>query len=114
MEAGNPTQALVTRCGSRLVFNDADRSISLQTPGQNHIVISDQDKRITLTDQNLNKVDLSPSGITLHSAKDISITAKGKITLHALGEVGITSKADVNVAGLNVRCTADVAFAGKG
>lgn len=114
LEAANNTKAIVTRCKSKLEFNEEDKVITLVTPGKNQIVISDKDKSITLTDQNNNKVELAPGGITLDSPKDITIKAKGKITLDAVGEVGITSKADVKVAGLNINCTAQVGFAGKG
>lgn len=114
LEAANNTKAIVTRCKSKLEFNEEDKVITLVTPGMNRIVISDKDKRITLTDQNNNKVELAPGGITLDSSKDITIKAKGKITLEAVGEVGITAKADVKVAGLNINCTAQVGFAGKG
>jgi uncharacterized protein involved in type VI secretion and phage assembly len=114
LEAANNTKAIVTRCKSKLEFNEADKVITLVTPGKNQIVISDKDKSITLTDQNNNKVELAPGGITLDSPKDITIKAKGKITLDAVGEVSITSKADVKVAGLNINCTAQVGFAGKG
>ncbi len=114
LAAENNTKAIVMRCKSKLEFDEKDKIITLLTPGNNKIVISDKDKSITLTDQNNNKVELGPSGITLDSPKDITITAKGKITLDAVGEVGITSKADVKVAGLNINCTANVGFAGKG
>ena len=84
------------------------------TPGNNQIVISDEDKSIVLKDQNNNMIELGPNGIVLDSPKDIKITAKGKITIDAMGEVGITSKADVKLDGLNITNTAKVGFTAKG
>jgi Rhs element Vgr protein len=114
LEAANNTKALVTRCKSKLEFNEEDKVITVITPGNNSIVISDKDKSITLKDQNGNTVTLSDAGIKLDSPKDIVISAKGKITLDAVGVASVTSKADVKVAGLNIECAAQVGFTGKG
>lgn len=110
----NPTRAIVTRCKSRLEFNDADQLIALTTPGNNRVVISDKDNSITLKDQNGNRVELAPGGITLDSPKDVHISAKGRLTLDALGGVALSSPNDVRLDGLNVHCSAQVGFAGKG
>lgn len=114
LEAKNNIKAIVTRCLSKIEFNEEDKVITITTPGKNRIVLSDKDKSILLQDQNDNKVELNPGGITLDSPKDIKITAKGTITLDAVGQIGITSKADVKSAGLNVNCEAQVGFAAKG
>jgi len=114
LEAKNDTKAIVTRCLSKIEFNEADKVITVTTPGNNKIVLSDKDKSILLQDQNDNKVELSPSGIVLDSPKDIAITAKGTITLDAVGAVSVSSKADVKSAGLNVNCEAQVGFVAKG
>ena len=114
LAAENNTKAIVTRCKSKIEFNEEDKTITVTTPGNNKIVLSDKDKSILLQDQNDNKVELSPSGIALSSPKDISLTAKGGITLDAVGAIGITSKADVKSAGLNIACEAQVGFTAKG
>lgn len=114
LTAENNTKAIVTRSKMKLTFDDDKKIITLLTPGNNTIVISDDGKSILLQDQNSNKVELNSSGITLDSPKDISITAKGKITLDATNNVEITSKADVKATGLNVACTANVGFTAKG
>ncbi len=84
------------------------------TPGENTIVISDEDKSILLRDQHGNTVTLNSSGILLDSPKDIAMTAKGKIKIEAVGEVDISSKADVKVGGLNITNSANVGFVAKG
>lgn len=114
LQDANTTRAIVTRGKSRLVFDDADHRITLTTAADNRVVISDQDKSITLTDQHGNQVALSAAGIVLDSPKDVVIRAKGRITLEAEGEAALTSRGDVKVTGLNVACTAGVAFTGKG
>ncbi len=114
LEAENNTKAIVTRCKSKIEFNEKDKIITITTPGNNKIVLSDKDKSILLQDQNNNKVELNSSGITLDSPKDIKISAKGGITLDAVNAITITSKADVKSAGLNVNCEAKVGFVAKG
>ncbi|UXH79422.1 type VI secretion system tip protein VgrG [Roseateles amylovorans] len=112
--AENDTKAIVTRCKSRIEFNEADKIITITTPGKNKVVLSDKDKSILLEDQNQNKVELSPSGIVLDSPKNIEITAKGTITLDAVGKISVSSKADVKSAGMNVMSEAQIAFSAKG
>ena len=114
LAAANDTKAFVTRCKSKIEFDEKDKVITITTPGANKIVINDADKSISLKDQNGNEVKLAPGGITLDSPKDIQITAKGRIVLDAVGAVSITSKADVTAGGLNVECQAQVGFTAKG
>ncbi len=114
LEAANNTKAFVTRCKSKIEFDEKNKVITITTPGANQIVISDLNKSISLKDQNGNEVKLAPAGITLDSPKDIQLTAKGRIVLDAVGQVSISSKADVTANGLNVECQAQVGFAAKG
>jgi Rhs element Vgr protein len=114
MEAANDIKAIVTRCRSKLEFDEKDKVITVITPGNNKIVLSDKDQSILLQDQNGNKVELAPGGITLDSPGDIKITAKGTITLDAVGAISVTSKADVKASGLNIAAEAQVGFTAKG
>jgi len=114
LTAENNIKSIVTRCKAKIEFNDEDKAITVATPGKNTVLLSDKEKSITLTDQNGNKVRLEPAGITLDSAKDIKIDAKGAITLSALGALTLSAKADVRVEGLNVTCEAQVGMTAKG
>lgn len=114
LTADNFTKAVVTKSQLKIEFDDDKKITTIITPGDNKVVLSDEDKSILLQDQNGNKVELSADGIVLDSPKDIKITAKGKISIDAVGEVGVTSKADVSVEGLNVNHSANVGFTAKG
>jgi len=114
LTADNFTKAVVTKSKLKIEFDDDKKIITIITPGDNKLVLSDEDKSILLQDQNNNRVELNPDGITLDSPKDISISAKGKISIDALGEIAVSSKADVKVEGLNVNHTANVGFVAKG
>ena len=110
----NNTKAIVSRTKMKLEFDEEKKVITVETPGGNKIIISDDDKSIQLQDQNNNTVKLSSDGISLDSPKDITINAKGKVNIDAIGDVAISSQADVNIKGLNVNANANVGFVGKG
>lgn len=114
LEAKNDIKAIVTRCKSRIEFQETDKIITVTTPGKNKIVLSDKDKSIVLEDQNGNKVELAPGGITLDSPQDILINAKGTITLKAVRDITVSSVADVKTDGLNVSNAAKVGFKASG
>ena len=76
--------------------------------------ISDGDKHIKLTDQNKNEIVMNSSGISLLSAKDITLKAKGAITMDATSKFSATAKQDVSLEGLNVNMQAKVSAVVKG
>lgn len=112
--ADNYTKGIVTKSELKLEFDDENKVITLVTPGNNTIVISDDGESILLEDQNSNIVELSASGILMDSPKDIQIKAQGKVTIEATDNVEITSSADIKNSGLNINNEADVGFVAKG
>lgn len=114
LAAENNTKAIVTRCLSKLEFDEDKKTITLITPAKNQVVLDDTDKSILVKDQTGNQVKLSTSGIEISSPKDIKITAQGGITMEATNAISIKSQADVKASGLNVSCEAQVGFTGKG
>ena len=108
------TEGFKRRLTAILSVDVEKKIITVATPEGNQIELSDEDKSITLRDQNNNKATLDPNGICLDSPKDITIKATGKITLDATGQIGITSKADINLSGLNIDHSANASFSAKG
>ena len=80
----NAEKGFVTREKIKLLFNDVDKVVTIETPGNNSAVISDSDQSITLKDQHGNKITMDANGITLDSSKDIIMNAKGSIQGTAL------------------------------
>ena len=113
-EAKNNTKAIVTREKMRIEFNEEKKVITISTPGKNTVEISDDDKHIKLTDQNKNEIVMNSSGISLSSAKDITLKAKGAITIEATSKINATAKQDVSMEGLNVKMEAKVSATVKG
>jgi Rhs element Vgr protein len=114
LAAENNTKALVTRSELKLELDEEKKVITILTPAGNEIVLSDDGKSILVQDQTNNKVELTETGITLDSPKDIQIKATGKISLTANGAIDIKSSADVSVQGLNVSNQANVGFSAQG
>ena len=110
----NQKKAIVTREKLKIEFDEEKKIISIQTPGNNQLVISDEGKSIQLSDQNGNTLSLDSNGITLSSVKDIILKSKGNVIIDSVSNVNIGSKSDIILNGLNVKATAQVGFTGKG
>lgn len=110
----NYKKAIVSKEKLTLEFDDENKIITIKTPGNNSVVIDDDQKSITISDQNKNTVCLSDSGISIDSAKDISLKAKGKINLDATDALAVASKADVNIKGNNIDVKANIGAVVKG
>lgn len=113
-EAKNNTKAIVTREKLRIEFDEEKKVITIATPGKNMVEISDDGKSITLTDQHKNEIKMDNGGITLSSAKDITLKAKGGITLDATSKISGTAKSDISLEGQNVKVQAKVGATVKG
>ena len=114
LTADNFTKAIVTKSLLKMEFDDEKKILTIITPENNQIVLSDEDKSILIQDQNDNKVTMSSDGISLESCKDITLTAKGKVSIDAVDNIAMKSNADVTVDGLNITHTANVGFTAKG
>lgn len=111
----NNLKAIVSKSGVKVEFDDENKLLTLATPAKNTVIISDKDKQITVQDENNNSIVLSASGITIKSAKNISLEASGTITLK--GEQGISIQSpggDVATKGLNIKENADMQYSAEG
>ncbi len=81
-DSENPEKGFVTRTGLKLVLNDTDKSVTVETPGGRKLTISDDEGTITLTDGN-HTIGISDSGIDLNSSGSINITAATELNLSA-------------------------------
>lgn len=110
----NSFKGIATKSNLRIEFDDDKKITTIDTPGGNKIVVSDNEQSILLNDQNDNKVELSPNGIELNSPMDINISSDAKITIDAkMGVETSSSMGDLKMSGLNIEQTADLAFSAK-
>ena len=109
-QANNPIKGLTTRSQMHLTFNDKTRTITIDTPLGNRIVLSDDDKAIEIQDVNGNKIIMNHEGIKLDSPKSITISAGTDITISAGAllqihgaSLSLKGDADVSIAGATVK-----------
>ncbi len=74
-EDDNPTKGYFSREGLKLVFDDKKKSIRLETPGGRILTLDDEAGEIRIADQNGNTLVLDASGISMESAKDLTLKA---------------------------------------
>lgn len=114
-DENNYIKSITTKSKLKVSFDDENKIIKIETPGANTITISDKDKAIEIKDQNSNNIKMSADGISLSSAKDITIDTRGNLKLSAVSKISLNaSGGDVELAGLNVKHTAQVGFTAKG
>lgn len=104
----NKQKTLVTKGKNKIVFDDDKLSIMIQTPGENQVLLDDDGKKIVFKDQNNNTITMEKSGITIESAKDLILKAKGNVKINATQNFETESKSDTKISGLNVNATAKV------
>ncbi len=83
-EDDNHLKGYVSRSEMKMVFDDEKKIFSLETPAGNKLVFSEDEKAIILEDQNGNKLTMNSEGISLESAKDITLKAKGDLKIEGL------------------------------
>jgi Rhs element Vgr protein len=110
----NNIKALYTRSLLQINFDDDKKIIKITTPGNNTITLSDDGKSIEIKDQNSNNFKMSDSGITMNSPKDITIKATGNINMEATGKISVKATQDLEMAGMNIKQTAQMGFTAKG
>ncbi len=105
-EKKNPEKGIITKEEVKIIINDEDKSVNIETPGGNSILIDDKKKSILLEDQNNNSIKMEKSGISIISNGDINIEASKKLNIKA--------KMDLSLEGTNVKNTAKAKFSAEG
>jgi Rhs element Vgr protein len=94
----NNLKGYVSRSQLKLTFDDDKKVVVLETPEGNKLTLSEDGKSVELVDQNGSSVKLDQGGITLESAKDLTLKAAGDLVvqgnnLKLAADVGLTAKA---------------------
>lgn len=94
----NPEKGFYTRDQLKLVFNDDQKSIRLETPKGYVLQLSENDGSILIQDEHNNKVELKSDGIAIESAGDIQIKASGDIKMEG-ANIQVSAKANFKATG---------------
>jgi uncharacterized protein involved in type VI secretion and phage assembly len=111
----NNTKALVTRTKMKVEFQEDKKIITITTPANNQIVLSDEAKNIKLSDENNNSITLSPSGIEIKSASAITINAATNLSMEAATGASVkVSGGDLAMQALNISNEAQLSYKAQG
>lgn len=99
----NNEKGFTTRSKMHISFNDDTKTISIDTPRGNKIILDEKGGKIEIEDQNQNKLVMNSSGITMESKGNIDITAAQTLTLKggtslSIGAPSVSMKADASVS----------------
>jgi uncharacterized protein involved in type VI secretion and phage assembly len=111
----NDQKGYVSRTAMKLIFDDDKKSIDIETPGGRSILIDDDSGVIKLEDGNGNKIVLNSDGISIESAKAISLKANTDITIEGNN---VSSKAQMSFtaegnSGLELKSSATTVLKGS-
>ena len=98
----NDEKGVFTRSKMRVHFNDATKTIIIDTPAGNSVTLDEDGKKIEIKDQNSNKITMDSNGIKMESPKNIEIKAGAELKISAGTKLEIigktmTLKSDTNV-----------------
>lgn len=79
----NHEKVFQSRSKMKLYFNDDTKIAQLETPAGNVITLSEEDKAITIKDQNGNKIEMNADGITIESSKAIELKAGTEVKMES-------------------------------
>lgn len=98
IEAENNIQGLVSKENTKIIINDEDKSVEISTDKGNKLLISDAEKGFVLEDENGNKLMMNSDGITLESARDITLKANTNINIEGINST-LKSSAIMELSG---------------
>ncbi|MFV8352547.1 type VI secretion system tip protein VgrG [Flavobacterium sp. XS2P14] len=111
----NSIKAIVSKSGISVAFDDENKVWTVSTPMKNTIIVSDQDKQITIRDENQNSIVMNSNGIDISSQKNITISAREGVTIKGKSGINIESRyGDVAIDGLNIKESAAIQYKAQG
>jgi len=114
LTADNNIHGISTKSKMKLEFDDEKKIITIQTPGNNLIQISDDAKSIQLIDQHKNKIIMNDGGIVIESSKDITLKATNNVVIDAGAAAQVKAKSDIEMKGINIKANASAELTLKG
>ncbi len=103
----NHEKGFTTRSKMHISFNDDTKTIKIDTPAGNHILLDEKEQKIEVEDQNKNKLVMEPSGIKMESPAKIEI--KAGTTFDISAGVSLSVKAP----SISVKADADLGLEGS-
>ncbi len=109
----NNEKGFTTRSKMHVSFNDDTRTITIDTPAGNSIILDEQGTKIEIKDQNQNKLTMGAAGLSLESPLKIDIKAGTVLSLAAgtslsisAPSLSVSADADVSISGATAKLSA--------
>lgn len=80
----NHEKGFVTRSGIKMIFNDEDVSLIIETPNGKKITIDEAEDIIQLEDNFSNKILMDQAGITIESGQDLTLKAANQVSIEGV------------------------------
>ncbi len=110
----NHEKGFVTRSKLRVHFNDDTKTISIDTPAGNSIILDEDTTSITIEDQNGNITKMNTDGIEMKSPGNIKVEATGNLDMKAgmnmtldATQITVKASASMEVKGATTSVSAD-------
>lgn len=88
-----------SRSKMTLYFDDEKKVMELATPAGNQLTLSEEDKAITIEDQNGNKITMNQDGINIESSKAIALKAGTELTIESGTSLTVTGGTELKLEG---------------
>lgn len=114
----NHEKGWITRSNMKMVFNDDDKSLVIETPKGKKVTIDEKTDKIQMEDEHGNKIIMDKNGIAIESSKDLILKAAKDVKMQGInieqkaqatfkaesqGQAQIQATADLVVKGTFVR-----------
>nr|WP_321226192.1 type VI secretion system tip protein VgrG [uncultured Psychroserpens sp.] len=110
----NQFKSIYSKSGIEIKFDDVDEILTIQTPGNNTILLDDKNRKISIKDRHDNAIIMDETGIVLKSSKDINIEAMGNINIDANSKLKMKVKGDATLEATNIMQKARTEFKANG
>ncbi len=102
----NELKGIVSREQLRLVFDDETKGIELSTPEGNAVFLSEDEKKISIADQNGNRFEMTADGISVEAqGNKIELTSKG-LVLKSAADLSLQGTGTTKIEGANIDLSA--------
>jgi uncharacterized protein involved in type VI secretion and phage assembly len=82
-ESANNKKGYVSRSQIKILIDDGEKSITIETPGGNVFSMNDTESAVSLKDANGNKITMDQSGITIEAATVLTLKAGTSLSIAA-------------------------------
>ncbi len=114
-DSENTIKTLITQSKLQIKFDDKNKVFTILTPGENTIVLSDQDKGILIQDQNGNKIQTDDSGVTITDKSNNKIEmASGGITIDSQSALTLKAAQAIKIEGMSIENNGTQSFKATG